>query len=296
MPVFTLLVFGDSGYPDGFAPVVEAASETCQALGGCDMGVLVGDNVYESGARTDADFARAWTGPMARWKGEIPPFWVVPGNHDWLAGKPGIARQVAWSEREDRAGWSMRDGHYVVPGTPDWLHLYAVDTVAAFRKPASIQHLIKEAEARHGWEIVFGHHAAWSSGMHDALPLRLAEGHAPSRMEDLFGRFADAGARLSLVGHDHHQELVSRDGVWQLLQGNSAKARPVGRATEGSLFRRGEAYGYSVLQFTERTVTITMYGLEGPVWETVTLKRGPGGWLQRVRSESESEAPIRGAG
>jgi hypothetical protein len=284
--VFRVLLIGDTGEPDSVAPVATAAKAACDRLGGCDLGLLLGDNVYEHGAASDADFERAWKTPMAAWAGTTTRFWVVPGNHDWRAGPSGVSRQVAWASRPDASGWSMKAGNYVVPDTPTWLNLYAVDTMPVLRRKADLRPLLAEAERRDGWEVVLGHHFAWSSGQHGTWLWRFLEGHAPEKIDAAYQPFADAGARLWLAGHDHDQEIVTRDGVWQIVQGNSAKTRTVGRAVRGSTGCRGGTRGYTILTFTERTVTIQMYSLEAEPWQERVLERTSGGWLAEVSTPS----------
>lgn len=234
----TVLVFGDSGKGATFKSVAEAAHRVCfeqRADRPCDLGVLLGDNVYEDGMTSPADAAwtAAFAAPLASFAARPDfRFWVTAGNHDWRPGvhhDRGLRKiQAAIDTTKPDGLWQFPALAYEVPALPTWLHLYSVDTTSIVREGPRIDAMFDDLRGRMGrydpdqWHVVFGHHAPVSTGPHAIL-----DTYENNRWSTALERLRGLGLDLVLAGHDHHQEHLVTGGIPVLLQGNSSKGRKV---------------------------------------------------------------------
>ena len=237
-----VLVFGDSGTgsEDQYA-VGGHMAEVCGRLG-CDIALMLGDNFYWNGVREprgddwDEKFERRFEAPY----GDLDAikFWAVAGNHDWYRGRRSVDTEIAYSRRSER--WRMPSYDYAIPGLPDWLRIYALDTVI-LQKEVDIGQ-VERAEQwlceAPGWRVLMGHHAVYSSGQHGGR-----DGRIPF-MERLVGPTIDrCGVQLLLSGHDHHQEHVSIGDFEQIVTATEQQRRGHGD-TGPRPDNRGEAGRY----------------------------------------------------
>src|SRR5690606_26451611 len=93
---------------NGIWPVAKAVHNWCAAKDKCDFGVMLGDNIYPSGATVGADgrddgerFDDLLWKPYKGLKDQDPQFVIYPvlGNHDWDTSREGAMAQVAYLEQ-----------------------------------------------------------------------------------------------------------------------------------------------------------------------------------------------------
>lgn len=307
-----VLLLGDSGVAAGFGPVAAAAATVCfdPARGApCDLALLLGDNVYETGfvAPGEQAWIDAFATPMAPFvpaaRGDARfRAWVVAGNHDWGNGMvPDGAARVAASiatttvpENLAIGGlWQHPSLVYAVPGLPAWLHLVAVDTERVVDGAgAPVLDATRAAlRATEGWEVVFGHHPPVTSGVHGASPERADETWAGA----LQGLRAD-GLSMVLAGHDHHQEVLVSGGVPVFIQGNSSKGRPLvpTRYARCSRWSRGGATerGFAIATFTAEAAEVAFFDGDGRALHTERFARDAvGGKAGRIGRCPKTPAP-----
>ena len=294
--VVTVLVLGDSGVAAGLGPVAQAAADVCFSGKGpaCDLAVLVGDNVYEVGIETPgaAAWVDAFATPMAPFSSHAAGparfrAWVVAGNHDWghgtdAAGAGRVAAALATTDHPANAAigglWRYPALAYRVPGLPRWLNLHGVDTELIVRgKGAAVLDATAAAMKRtRGWDVVFGHHAPVTTGVHGRDDDERDDEVWAAALETL----RPAGLSLVLAGHDHHQEVLESAGVPVIIQGNSSKGRDVGptKYTPCSRWVRGgkPARGFAVASFREDRVDVTFYDAAGAPVHTAGWARAAG--------------------
>jgi acid phosphatase len=259
------IVIGDFG-TGGKEQLILGAEmlKRCEIVGGCDFVLTVGDNIYNSGVHRPSDLDRRFETPYAGF-GRID-FWLVPGNHDWSA--PGsVRREIEHSLVSER--WRMPFNHYGIPGLPEWIHIYGVDTTIfeqAFRKKNSIVIDNKDTQltaartalcGKNGWKFLFGHHAIYSGGEHGDGGGTLKEQKA--FLEPLI---RDCGVQAYFAGHDHHQEYIQANGFVQIVQGAGGKGvRPV-KDTSGEShqsIRRSAQFGFALVELDRRQMVIRFF-------------------------------------
>ncbi|MCP4806751.1 MAG: hypothetical protein GY913_03060 [Proteobacteria bacterium] len=267
--VVVMLVLGDSGKagPDQVV-VAEHAAETC-ARAGCDFTLLLGDNVYEIGARRAGSkrFVESWEEPFAAVS--HLPTWVVMGNHDWQLSAQA---QIDFTNRS--ASWKMPDLHYAVPALPEWLTVYGWDTDLLYRWPESegtVEMLAAmEAElcAGEGQKIAFAHRPLVSSGVHGLHPRELVGIRAA-----IDPMFAKCGVDLALGGHDHQLEHIDGATYDMVLSGSASKTRPLcdeegasevlcgQQGTPGQHFISSDL-GYAIVTARPDRIDVVMYSVE----------------------------------
>jgi tartrate-resistant acid phosphatase type 5 len=259
---------GDTGKGNDIQRRVgRAIAQTCEVRGGCSFALLLGDNLYPTGASSDDD-------PQFLSKFEEPfgllsmPFRVVLGNHDYGAGGAGWAfwkapHEIAWSARSPR--WRLPARHYAF--TEPHADFFALDTTALFWGYEADQ---REAlRARLGastrpWRIAFGHHPRWSNGKHgdagqyDRLaPVMPGSGERWRRFFDaeLCGR-----ADLYLSGHDHNlADLGDSCGVALVVSGAGSSPYRLSRHDRG--FSVAEP-GFAIVEVTSKRLSWTFFDAE----------------------------------
>ena len=275
----SVLVFGDSGQHKTFPALARAAAELCERRQPkCDLAVLLGDNVYETGFTQPggARWHRSFAGPMqpfvAAARERTFRVWVTAGNHDWnhsLLGGRRITAAIATTRTaaNKRIGklWQYPALAYEVPGLPKWLHLHAIDTQVIVKEDdpgvlATTQADMQRA-GKDAWHVAFGHHAPVTTGSHGKYDP--ADARTLAAALDLL---RPAGLNFVLVGHDHHQEYLECAGIPVVIQGNSSKAREVHDTeyTDCSRARRGgDALGFLIATFEPGKVTLEFFDERG---------------------------------
>ena len=272
-----ILVFGDSGTGEaGQYRVGDAMYQICRQRG-CDLGLILGDVLYEDGievtVRSDADasyqeiirqfqqkFERAYE-RFERFPGFH--FWITPGNHDYRKNAVGVLSTYS----EFSTLWRMPALHYEVPLLPDWIQLYGVHTETGSRPAlnglqiASVKRALCDERNPDRWKLAFGHHPVYNSGHHrgDADERRtraLLEGPV----------LRGCGVHLYLAGHAHHQEHLTVQGFEQVIQGAAAKSKGSNRAPRDSRIRQrhfSRRFGFAVVEVDARRMRIDFYDVLG---------------------------------
>ncbi len=268
-----ILVFGDSGTGEaGQYRVGDAMSQICRQRG-CDLGLILGDVLYENGievkVRSDADasyqeiigqFQQKFERAYERFS-QLPGFhfWITPGNHDYRKNAIGVLSTYS----EFSTLWRMPALHYEVPSLPEWIQIYGVHTETGTRRAlnglqiASAKRALCAERNPERWKVVFGHHPVYNSGHHagDANERRtraLLEGPV----------LRGCGVHLYLAGHAHHQEHLTVQGFEQVIQGAAAKSKGRNHAPQGSRIRQrhfSRNYGFAVMEVEARRMRIDFY-------------------------------------
>jgi hypothetical protein len=264
----TFLILGDNGTGkrDQYE-VGERMARECEARGGCDFALMLGDNIYYTGVRParavdgetihDAQFETKFEAPY-RALGRLD-FWVVPGNHDW---RGSIEAQIAYTRASER--WRMPSPDYAVPRLPDWIHVYGLDTVAllADRDEQQVERARDALCGRPGWRLLSGHHPVYTSGKHAAR-----DGSTPGMPDRLLEPLIErCGVHFYLAGHDHHQEHLTAPGFEQIVQGAAAKLRGLrvieGRPTGVRQLFVDVRFGFGVARATPEMLELRFFGYD----------------------------------
>jgi len=249
--------------------------------GGCDFALVTGDLIYNTGVRgvNDPKFSSHFEVPFEKLR--QLPMWSVPGNHDWY--RPGSV-QAEINYTTAKTGWRMPFNHFAVPGLPEWLHIYGLDTAIAddlnrgnSEQKAVLSELVELQRqavretlcAKPGWRFLFGHHPIYSSGQHgrDDGP----DGVAPGIREALEGIIQDCKVQAYFAGHDHLQEhLVAEPGPFhQIIQGAASEVRKSDRpfTLPGTLPKvertfLARKFGFALVTVSRQAAEVEFYGFE----------------------------------
>ncbi|MEE2644388.1 MAG: metallophosphoesterase [Myxococcota bacterium] len=232
--VTRLIAMGDTGEASEMQYRVSAAAQAhCDRAGGCDGFVMLGDNIYDTGAESamdeqlttkiDLPYANLKAGPPPA-EGEPDerprmPLYVSLGNHD-LGGAGINSAQVqyylAYARANDWFYYPEEFWHLQVGS----VHLISLHTnPLAYGIPDDLfepqARLVSEALAQTSapWTLAVGHHPYRSNGRHgnagayEGIPLDI----------DLFGggfrRWIDSEicnrVDFYLSGHDHNRQWLN---------------------------------------------------------------------------------------
>ncbi len=230
-------------YASGLWPVARAMQTWCETPGRCDLAVMLGDNIYPSGAtlgtdgRDDADrFGALLHQPYIGLQQQNPDFLIYPvlGNHDWDTSRGGAMAQLEWMQASPL--YQFPALFYRSKPSPD-VELFAIDTTLmlaghsvpevvldqhgrvlpteVFEQPApwelpvgaerDMLSWLEQAlrESDARWKIVVAHHPLWSSSG--------GKYHQAKVLRELLMptlcRYADAW----LAGHEHTLEVHTDD-------------------------------------------------------------------------------------
>jgi hypothetical protein len=227
----------------GMWPVSKASTAWCAARTRCDFGVMLGDNIYPSGATLGADgrddarrFNDLLWEPYKRYRDENPDFvlYAVLGNHDWETSREGAMLQVDYMERSPL--YHMDGIYYRARPAPD-VEIFGIDTTVLLAGQTVYKDLLDDAgipqtsselepevawaapegdekdmlgwlerslrESDARWKIVIAHHPLWSSS-----GTKVEEEIVLRRiLRPMLCRYADA----YLAGHDHMLEVHTDD-------------------------------------------------------------------------------------
>lgn len=268
-----ILVFGDGGTGRGGQyRVGNAMYQVCRQRG-CDLALMLGDNIYENGIevfnRFDAEpsyqeivsqFDEKFEAAYRQFE-QIPGFlvWAVAGNHDYR--KNAIGAMITYSEFSRL--WRMPAFHYEVPLLPDWVQIYALHTDTDERRDlnglqvAAARKALCEPRRPDRWKLVFGHQPVYNSGHHRN------DGNERRTRSLLEGPlFRECGVHIYFSGHAHHQEHLTARGFEQVIQGASGKSKgknhpPKDPALGQRHFSR--TFGFAVVEIDPQRVRMDFY-------------------------------------
>jgi hypothetical protein len=227
----------------GMWPVSKASTRWCAEASRCDFGVMLGDNIYPSGATQGADgrddderFRELLWAPYKGYREQDPDFVIYPvlGNHDWETSREGAMRQVDYLEQSPL--YHMDGIFYRARPVPE-VELFAIDTTVMLAGETVYKDALDDAGVpqRSGelepevpwatpegdekrmlewlesalaasdarWKIVIGHHPLWSSS-----GTKVEEEIVLRRiLRPILCRYADA----YVAGHDHMLEVHTDD-------------------------------------------------------------------------------------
>jgi len=266
--------------------VAQGAREACTALGGCDFGVFLGDNVYESGVNNATDeaflsnFSRAWS--------FVGPQYFVAGNHDWgsvtgplrPANNQRIERQFEWIDRHADSLHTRGGAHFFnfVAGPVELWALdsnYLVHKCRARRsgprcRGAGIDAVLDDTGRRDArWKLVLTHHPQRSNGSHGnagrfldgGLRLWPGKGYSAVLQSKVIGR-----SHLLASGHDHNLQFFAPEPgsgsprAAQIVSGAGGKMK--GRSARAKNVAAFEAYGvlgFAVVEASMHALVVRIY-------------------------------------
>ena len=223
------------------ARVAESVRQVCEVQG-CDLLVLLGDNLYPRGMQR-ADDPRMDEVLGDRY-GQVAPVYMVHGNHDYAHGQDHERARWArqWAQRT--SGFEHPSPWYGFQAGP--ARFLALDTTHAFWSGAEPQRTwLEESLARSGadWTVVFGHHPLRSNAQHgnagayegwSSVPWMSGRSVA-TLLEPLCG-----AADLYLSGHDHTLQWGEHCGLTWVVSGAGSASSPLVDRGNDTRFERSD--------------------------------------------------------
>lgn len=273
-PLVTRFVaIGDTGTgTDTQRQVGQSIGTVCTSLGGCDFGVLLGDNFYQSGVGSvdDSLFTTMFVEPY----GHLGfPFYVVLGNHD--LGGDGLGIDLDQNKADYQIEYGQMNPQWVMPAryydvTHGNVWIVGLDTTDIFFGRDGNQRTDVPTwfgNAGTNWKIAIGHHPYLSNGPHgnageyEGLPfIPIANGeHVRDFMEDVVcGNFD-----FYLCGHDHsRQDIVETcNGTQLIVSGAGAKTTEL--EGDNATHFQADTEGFVIMEASTTTMNIAFYDAAG---------------------------------
>jgi len=286
------VMLGDTGEGNtDQAMVAVAIKNVCDAAGGCDFAMLLGDNIYDDGVASVDD-------PQWQTKFEMPyapltmPIYAVLGNHDYggqlIIDAPGVGNEwhkgpieVMYSDLSDK--WVMPATHYTL--TVGNVGIIALDTNSILWNntehgdqrawyPTALMEVM-DAD----WKIQAGHHPYRSNGQHgnagnyDAPelfgipipnPLPIVGG---ADFKTFFDEVVCGTVDISVSGHDHNRQWLNEPGALcgtELIV-NGAGAKLTDFVDRGNAFfwEDDTDEGFLFVEVVGKRLTGRFYGKDG---------------------------------
>ncbi len=252
---------GDTGEGNaGQLAVANAIAIKC-AADGCDFVILLGDNIYDSGAEstTDPQWADKFETPYAAID---LPFYPVLGNHDYggalIPGQDmgGLGNEfdkgpieVQYSQVSSK--WKMPATHYTLKFGPVGLIMLDTNSILwdnVENGDQSLWYPTALAELSDAtWIIAAGHHPLRSNGAHGnageyesveigdtniPIPVSIMNG---ASVESFFASTICGTVDIALAGHDHNRQRLNEpsacNGAELIVSGAGAKTKGIDNPT-----------------------------------------------------------------
>jgi hypothetical protein len=226
-----IITTGDNNYPDG-------AWDTIDAHIGQFFHEFIGNyqGIYGDGAQENR-------------------FFPSLGNHDW-----------------NTAGAQPYLDYFSLPGNERYydfvwgpVHFFALDSDS--REPDGVGQSSRQAEwlqeqlavSNSPWQIVYFHHAPYSSGLHGPV-------------DWMQWPFAAWGADIVFSGHDHTYERITRDGITFFVNGLGGASRySFPREAEGSQMRYNQEHGAMLIEIDQDRILLKFINLQNEVIDQFEL-------------------------
>ncbi len=281
VPPIHFIAVGDTGKGNkGQFDVAAAMKAKCEASG-CDFVLLLGDNIYESGASSVSD-------PLFQELFEVPyadldlPFWVSLGNHDY--GNGGVGNE--FDKPENEIAYSAVSTKWQLPArtyqfASGAAAFFALDTNASMwsmdgDNGAKLDSFIAATTAP--WKIAFGHHPYKSNGSHGNAGAY--EGLSPDvpifpgvPVKDFLESHVCGKVDLYLSGHDHNRQWLEEtcDGTELAVSGAGATTTAL---VGGNPVRfQRDTLGFLYVTVDAHTLSADFIDTSGDIEFTRTLTR-----------------------
>ncbi|MGB0386736.1 MAG: metallophosphoesterase family protein [Ardenticatenaceae bacterium] len=249
-------VVGDFGRAGEAAAAVARMVKSWQP----DFIITTGDNNYQSGAAEtiDANIGQYYSEYIYPYKGayaaSTPPnrFFPALGNHDWHTNEAQpYLDYFPINSSAANTGSSGSERYYDFVQGP--VHFFVLNSDPRAITPIQEQAAWLQAQlsaSKAKWQIVYFHHAPYSSGWHGDDP----------HMQLPFHTW---GVDAVLAGHEHSYERLMRDDLLYLVNGLGGKSIrrfhliPV----EGSQVRYCDDYGAMWVEASDTSLTFQFYSI-----------------------------------
>lgn len=275
------VALGDGGEGnDTQYKVADAAKAVCEAKGGCELALYLGDNFYDTGVDgvDDRQFQSKFEMPYS-----VLPFrfYVVLGNHDYGGNGAGFEfwkaeAQVEYSMVSSK--WTMPATYYTFatpadagPAGGPVATFFGLDTNAIMYTGDDEQRAWLDggtAAAPAGWKIGFGHHPYVSNGAHgnageyEGIPgIPIVSG---GNVKEFFDDAVCGKLDVYISGHDHNRQwLEPTCGTEFIVSGTAAKTTDLEGQGTPTFFETDKKGGFLLVELTPTAFVGTFYDEDG---------------------------------
>lgn len=232
-----------------------------------DLIITTGDNNYPVGSpyTIDENIGQYFHKYISPYQGsygqgaEENRFFPSLGNHDWiwLDARPYLNYfELPGNERYYTFSKNFVD-FFVLSSDSDEPDGITPDSIQG----KWLQEELAESTA--DWQIVYFHHAPYSSGYHGSTRY-------------MQWPFQSWGADVVLSGHDHHYERLEIDGIPYFVQGISgAQIYDIYNILPESQVRYNETYGALLVDATPQQLRFRFYNIEGELVDDYSITSDP---------------------
>lgn len=286
--VVRFVAIGDTGEGNENQYMVgQAIVEVC-AVKGCDFGMMLGDNFYDSGVSSVND-------PQFQEKFELPyedinfPIYISLGNHDY--GGNGIGVDFDTKKPQYQIDYTQLSQIWKLPAKYynfklEHAEFWGLDTNQVMTDPINGNSdpqrnwLINGAAASQAtWKVAFGHHPYISNGDHgnagsyenlEDIPLPFVTG---KKVKEFMEAAVCGKMDIYICGHDHNiQWLEPKCGTEFIVSGAGSKSNTLS-GKNPAYFGLSKTEGFFWGEFKDNTFTGVFYDKMGQELYSKTISK-----------------------
>ena len=276
--VVRFVAIGDTGEGNEAQYAIGQAIADLCAIKGCDFGMLLGDNFYDSGVASVDD-------PQFQDKFELPyedidfPIYIALGNHDY--GGNGLGLDFDMKKAQYQIDYTKKSQIWKLPAKyysfkQEHAEFWGLDTNQVMTDPLNGNSdpqrnwlIAGTAASTATWKIGFGHHPYISNGDHgNAGSYENIEGfNLPFVTGENVKEFMEAAVcgkiDVFLSGHDHSiQWLEPKCGTEWIVSGAGSKAETT-PGKNPAYFTAADTEGFLWVELKDDTFTGIFYDQTG---------------------------------
>jgi len=259
------------GWGTGLEPwesKVAAILHRYQARRPFHFGITLGDNFYPEGIAgpVDARWKRLWD---EKYGALGIPFYPSFGNHDWYDGNSPAAEVL---HTQHSRTWRFPAEFYTFTAGP--VQFFAIDgNNLAPRQLAWLEDALDHSHA--SWKVVYGHFPPYFTA---GKPSDFGGQRPPTEDTTMVRKLVPVlkgRADVYLAGHSHtFQFFKPIDGVTYIIAGTGGAPLYKVDPDDPRLLYATASAGFTSLDVTESTFTVTFIGLDGKAHFEHVLRRG----------------------
>ncbi len=262
-PTLNFAVIGDSGDGSKEQYAIGKRMNEARQRVPFHFVLMLGDNIYSGGQ--PKYFKPRFEEPYKDLLAANVKFYAALGNHD-------AASAEAHGKYANFNMGGKRYYNYVkgLPGDENLIEFFVIDTnnenVIPDEQLKWLESALAASKAK--WKVAYMHHSLFSSG-------RMHPPYVKMR-EQLHPLFVKHKVNLVLAGHVHvYERIKPQDGVQYITEGCSGKLmrNNLDKTSKLTAYGNDQQQSFMTAQASDKELKLEAIGLDGKVFDSVTLKR-----------------------